>query len=50
MDKGAWRATVSGVAKKNGHLSDSFTFHIYVCEREMIYGITSFQMTNWLFE
>ena len=36
MDKGAWRATVHGVAKSQTRLSDfTFTFHFHALEKEM---------------
>ena len=36
MDRGAWRATVHGVAKSRTRLSDfTFTFHIQALEKEM---------------
>ena len=36
MDRGAWRATVHGVAKSRTRLSDfTFTFHFHALEREM---------------
>ena len=36
MDRGAWRATVHGVAKSQTRLSDfPFTFHFHALEKEM---------------
>ena len=36
MDRGAWRATVHGVAKSRTPLSDfTFTFHFHALEKEM---------------
>ena len=36
MDRGAWRATVHGVAKSRTQLSDfPFTFHFHALEKEM---------------
>ena len=36
MDRGAWRATVHGVAKSRTQLSDfTFTFHSRALEKEM---------------
>ena len=36
MDRGAWWATVHGVAKSQAQLSDfTFTFHFHALEREM---------------
>ena len=36
MDRGAWRATVHGVAKSRTRLSDfTFTFHFHALEKEM---------------
>ena len=36
MDRGAWRATVHGVAKSQTQLSDfTFTFHFHTLEKEM---------------
>ena len=36
MDRGAWRATVHGVAKSQTRLSDfTFTFHFHALEKEM---------------
>ena len=36
MDKGAWWATVHGVAKNQIRLSDfTFTFHFHALEKEM---------------
>ena len=36
MDKGAWQATVHGVAKSRTRLSDfTFTFHFPALEKEM---------------
>ena len=36
MDRGAWRATVHGVAKSRTRLSDfTFTFHFHTLEKEM---------------
>ena len=34
MDRGAWQATVHGVAKSRTQLSD-FTFHFHALEKEM---------------
>ena len=36
MDRGAWQATVHGVAKSQTQLSDfTFTFHFHALEEEM---------------
>ena len=36
MDRGAWRATVHGVAEGRTQLSDfTFTFHFHALEKEM---------------
>ena len=36
MDRGAWRATVHGVAKRQTQLSDfTLTFHFHALEKEM---------------
>ena len=36
MDRGAWWATVHGVAKSQTRLSDfTFTFHVHALEKEM---------------
>ena len=36
MDRGAWLATVHGVAKSRARLSDfTFTFHFHALEKEM---------------
>ena len=36
MDRGAWRATVHGVAKSWTRLSNfTFTFHLHTLEKEM---------------
>ena len=36
MDKGAWQATVHGVAKSRTRLSDfTFTFHFHALEKKM---------------
>ena len=36
MDRGAWQATVHGVAKSRARLSDFiFTFHFHALEKEM---------------
>ena len=36
MDRGAWQATVHGVAKSQTRLSDfPFTFHFHALEKEM---------------
>ena len=36
MDRGAWKATVHGVAKSQTQLSDFiFTFHFHALEKEM---------------
>ena len=36
MDRGAWQATVHGVAKSRTRLSDfTFTFHFHALEEEM---------------
>ena len=36
MDRGAWQATVQGVAKSRTRLSDfTFTFHFHASEEEM---------------
>ena len=36
MDRGAWGATVHGVAKSQARLSDfTFTFHFHALEKEM---------------
>ena len=36
MDRGAWQATVHGVAKSQTRLSDfAFTFHFHAMEKEM---------------
>ena len=36
MDRGAWWATVHGVAKSRTRLSDfTFTFHVHALEKEM---------------
>ena len=36
MDRGAWQATVHGIAKSQTRLSDStFTFHFHALEKEM---------------
>ena len=36
MDRGAWRATVHGVAKSQTRLSDfTFSFHFHALEKEM---------------
>ena len=36
MDKGAWRATVHGVARSRTRLSDfTFTFHFHALEKEL---------------
>ena len=36
MDRGAWLATVHGVAKSQTRLSDfTFTFHFHALEKEM---------------
>ena len=36
MDRGAWRATVHGVAKSQTQLSSfTFTFHFHALEKEM---------------
>ena len=36
MDRGAWRATVYGVAKSQTQLSDlTFTFHFHALEKDM---------------
>ena len=36
MDRGAWWATVHGVAKSQARLSDfTFTFHFHALEKEM---------------
>ena len=37
MDRGAWRATVHGVAKGQTRLSDfPFTFHFHALEKAMV--------------
>ena len=36
MDRGAWQATVHGLAKSQTQLSDfTFTFHFHALEKEM---------------
>ena len=36
MDKGAWQASVHGVAKNRTRMSDfTFTFHFHALEKEM---------------
>ena len=36
MDRGAWQATVHGVAKSQARLSDfTFTFHFHALEKEI---------------
>ena len=36
MDRGAWKATVRGVAEGRTRLSDfTFTFHLHALEKEM---------------
>ena len=37
MDRGAWKATVSGVSEGQTQLSDfTFTFHFLALEKEMV--------------
>ena len=45
MNRGAWKATVYGVAKSRTRLSDfSFTFHFHALEKEMA---THFSVLAW---